>query len=274
MAITKQAHSSPVLTSDAPIVPDTTIFSSWDEWSPRDYLADYYRVVEPDEIATIRFLVETAKRFPRPGPILVFGTGPTLHHVFPLAPAASELHLTDYLPRNLDQIRAWVGRRQPCHDWRPFVRYTLQCEGVDEPTETVLGRREALVRDRITTLVTADAGHPDPLGPEHRASYPVVVSCYCADSATADKRVWRDYMTNIVSLLRPGGLFVTAALRRALRYKVGSRYFPSANIDEHDLREFLDHALGEDVMVDVRIVSEHEALGYTGIVLGSAVKRR
>ena len=96
----------------------------------RAYLTDYYASVEPDEQRTIAFFID-ALRKAKPGePVLFFGVGPTLHHVFAAAPIASEIHLTDYLPGNLAEIERWMENRAGAHDWRPFVRYTLQCEGL------------------------------------------------------------------------------------------------------------------------------------------------
>ena len=59
------------------------------DWEPRDYLADYYSVVEPDERATIAFFVDAMKDVTPGEPVLVFGVGPTLHHVFLAADKAS-----------------------------------------------------------------------------------------------------------------------------------------------------------------------------------------
>ena len=99
------------------------------DWVPQQYLHDYYRAVEPDEQATITFFVE-ALRHAEPGePVLLFGVGPTLHHVFLAAPAASEIHLAEYLPTNLQEIERWLIGETGAHDWRPFVEYTLACEG-------------------------------------------------------------------------------------------------------------------------------------------------
>jgi hypothetical protein len=86
-----------------------------------------------------------------------------------------------------------------------------------------------MVRRKITRLFQADAGDFNPLGCDGREFYPVVVSCYCADSATDN--------------------------------------------DERDLRAFLDQVLGHEVAVETHELPSHEALGYTGIVLGHAVKR-
>ena len=110
------------------------------DWVPSEYLTDYYSEVEPDERATIAYFVE-AMRHTEPGrPVLLFGVGPTLHHVFLAANGASEIHLADYLPANLTEIARWIDRDPGAHDWRPFVRYTLECEGHSHGHQRLLRR--------------------------------------------------------------------------------------------------------------------------------------
>ena len=189
---------------------------------PEEYLADYYAVVEPDELETIAFFTDAMRETTPDEPILFFGTGPTLHHVFLSADRASEIHLADYLPQNLAAIERWLQRDPGAHDWRPFVRYTLECEGERAPTEAQLAEREELTRAKVTRLLEADAGDREPVGER----YGTVVSAYCADSATADRATWEAYMRHIAGLVRPGGVFITAALRRSRSYLVGGKHVP------------------------------------------------
>jgi NNMT/PNMT/TEMT family protein len=234
------------------------------DWVPREYLADYYSEVEPDERETIAYFVE-AMRHAEPGrPVLLFGVGPTLHHVFLAAGTASEIHLADYLPANLSEIARWIDREPGAHDWRPFVRYTLECEGVAAPTEEQITRREELARCKITRLVQADAGRSEPV----QERYATVISAYCADSATGDHAVWRTFMHHIAGRVEPGGVFITSALRRCRSYLVGGKPFPSANVDEHDLHAVLEPGFEPaSGSIEVRALPEHDEQGYTSIVL-------
>ena len=79
-------------------------------------------------------------------------------------------------------------------------------------------------------------------------------------------------MRHITGLVRPGGLFVTAALRRSTGYVVGGRTFPSANVDESDLEAVLARDF-QDVTVSTRALTEHRSQGYSGIVLAAARRR-
>ena len=244
------------------------------DWEPQEYLADYYKVVEADERATIAFFVDALRHAEPDQPVLLFGVGPTLHHVFLTAVSAAEIHLAEYLPTNLQEIERWLLGAPDAHDWRPFVEYTLECEGVAGPTADQVRDRERLVRSKVTALLGGDARCADPLGGRGRAPYAVVISAYCADSATADKATWESYMRNIAGLVRPGGLFVTAALRHSAGYLVGGKRFPSASVDEADLRRVLEPGFDwDDGAIDVCDLSAHRSHGYTSIILARARRR-
>ena len=255
-----------------PPVPDYASFDH--DWVPKDYLTDYYSVVEPDELQTIAFFVD-AMRHVTPGePILFYGVGPTLHHVFLAAGTASEIHLAEYLPANLREIERWLERDAGAHDWSAFVRYTLECEGLARPTDEQVSEREELTRAKITRLLRADARRADPLQDYDGGRYGTVISAYCADSATDDRTTWATFMTRITGLVRPGGVFVTAALRRSRVYLVGGKAFPSANVDEGDLRAVLEPEFEcEGGSIETRELPEHESQGYSGIVLAWARRR-
>ena len=116
--------------------------------------------------------------------------GPTLHHAYLLADRASEIHLGEYLPGNLREIQRWMARDPAAHDWRPFVRYTLQREGIAHPTPAQVADREELVRARTTRLLAVDLRRPNSMLGQGMPPYATVISAYCADSATADQATW------------------------------------------------------------------------------------
>jgi selenocysteine lyase/cysteine desulfurase len=246
-------------------------YASFDtDWVPAEYLSGYYRTVEPDEIATIAFFVDAMRDAERDRPVLFFGVGPTMHHVFAAAEVASEIHLGDYLPANLAEIRRWLDREPGAHDWRPFVRYTLQCEGIVSPTDAEMTAREDLTRKKITELIQVDGRHSPPVDRQ----YSTVISAYCADSATGDRVTWEPFMRNITELVRPGGLFVGAALRRCRHYRVADKLFPSADVDERDVRAVLRPGFeAADATIEVRQVALGATHGYTAIVLCRARRR-
>jgi hypothetical protein len=244
---------------------------TYDEWVPADYLREYYGTkVDADEQNAIRYFVEQQRDSKR-GPVLCFGSGPTLHHVFSSAPYATALYLADYLPVNLAEIEKWRQRAPGAHDWSPFVRYTLSCELDREPTEAEIAARLELTRERIAGLLPTDAGLERPLGPDFHRYFSTVLTPFCAEAATTDRAVWVRYSRNIASLVAPGGRLLTAAVRRCDEYRVGPRFFATTNIDEKDLRAVLSEDFAPStIQVEAREVPEHAQQGYSSILLARA----
>jgi NNMT/PNMT/TEMT family len=246
----------------------SAVFSQWD---PATYLVTYYSQVEAEERHTLRFLTQEAQKLPHDANVLEFGIGPTLHHMLPFAQRAREIHVADLLPENLEAVRQWCMEEPGAFNWHAFTREVLICEGVRHPVEAEIQARERLVRERLTRRLIGDARLRHPLGAAHPFKYDCVVSCYCADSATANKHDWFRYLQSITSLLAPGGQFIVAALRNCSFYQVGELRFPSARIDEHDLRRALALLNFEMSSTVLRVCEtpEQARFGFQSIVLAS-----
>ena len=245
--------------------------AGFSRWNPAAYLATYYAKVEPEEHHTLRFLVREAQKLSSAATILEFGVGPTLHHVLPLAPRVAQIHVADLLPANLEAVRQWCVGEPGAFEWREFTREVLRYEGIRSPSVAEIDAREQLTRERLTLRLLGDARLRHPLGLKYSRRYDCVVSCYCADSATADKEEWFRYLHNIASLLAPGGLFLIASLRNCSSYTVGSLRFPSPAIDEYDIRCALAELDFETRSIELRVcdVPEQAHHGFQSIVLAS-----
>jgi len=248
--------------------------SPFADWRPADYLRHYCTEVAEDELATLRFLVEELAAMPPVARAVDFGAGPTLHHALPLARLAQRIDVADLLEINLDEIRRWQRGAPGAHDWSTFTRVVLDFEG-RAAHPSALREREKVLRSRLGRLLRADAGAADPLGSAGRGQYGVVLSCYCADSATADPATCRRYLVNIASLLAPGGLLLLACLRRCAAYRIGANRFPSARLDERQLTAWLaspDLALQTGRLL-VAPTRGQRTLGYDAVLLASARRR-
>jgi SAM-dependent methyltransferase len=252
----------------------------FDTWSPREYLADYYARVDEDEAHTLAFLAHQLRRRGRVARrALAFGVGPTVHHLLALAPWAESIDAADYLDGNLREVQRWLRGEPGAHDWSPFAARVLACERASRLDAAAVQARQALVRRRVVRLLHGDAArHPALAGAALEPSgYDLVMSCYCAESATADWNVWRRYMRHILALLQPGGLLLMAALRRCRGYKIGPKLFPAAGIDEADIDGLLDELAFDEPRRRVLVAQPLVAgplHGYEGIVLLACERRR
>lgn len=243
------------------------------DWCPQTYLRSYYTTVEADEAATLCAFVAAMRDAPRGRPVLIFGSGPTVHHACLAAPHAARIDLCDFLPANLAAVADWQADRRGAHDWLPFLREILRLEAGTEPSSAEIAARARQTRSRIGCLARADMFADPPIPDLPMARYGTVIAAYCADSATSDRSEWASAMARIASLVEPGGLIMVAALDRARRYRVGQSWFPSARVCADDLRRVLARSFDpRSVSVTVHPDLLDGSKGYTGILLASARK--
>lgn len=267
--------------TEAPLLtPEAITFAPWKEWDSQQYLNEYCTGVEQDEMETIRYEATTLKSRRREFPfvkddlvVAEIGSGPTISHIIPVAPYTKEIHIYEYLPQNRREIEKWLNREEGAHDWNKFTDYTLRCEGNLMPSREDIEAREEEVREKVKLVEELDLGNKRPLDKIEGEGYDFVVSAYCADSATDDKEVWRQYMRSIASFVAPTGTLMLASLKRAKFYVVGDRYFPSADIDENDLRKVLElDFYPKSIHIVNKKIPRHKSQGYGGILLSRAIK--
>jgi hypothetical protein len=250
-------------------------FASFEEdWNPKQYLEDYYSVIEQDESETLRFLIEEFKKIQGYPTALEFGCGPVVAHLLPLASYVSEIHVADYLQGNLAEVRKWQSSLADAHNWACFTKFVLEHEGLSDPDIEAVKVREELLKSQITKYSIGDARHSNPvaLGDEQNQTYDFLLSCYCADGATSVKSEWFQYMENILSLLSPGGYFVGSSLRLCQAYKIKDFTFPGANVNEGDWEELFQILQFERVQIKVSNTPDHASQGYNSILLVSGHK--
>ena len=128
----------------------------------------------------------------------------------------------------------------------------------------------AEMRRRITHVMRCDASKARPLD-EYHGEYDVVLTNFCAESATSNRWEWQQFVSNILSVLRPGGHLVMSALKGATEYAVGDRSFPAVDIDEADVVELLEESGFPRKYIEVRSVpADRPSRDYAGLIFALA----
>jgi len=244
------------------------------DWDPKEYLAQYYATdeVAEDERCILTFIRKFLDR-DRQGfaELLEVGCGPTIHHVLPFLPRVERFYQADYLESNLDEIRRWVSGAPGAHDWAPYIHGVLKEEGETDPGG--YERRVQLFREKLGGLLHCDVHNAPPIVPPK--TFSLVVSCYCVDCATAHRSEWTEAMRNLSSLVAPGGWLILSALRNAKIYRVLDKEFPSAHVDENDVRGALlrDGYRSDSMAIEAHEITQWAGEGFTGIVVAAAQKK-
>ena len=249
-----------------------SVTQDWAHFDPVAYLNEYYGDLGDENLALLRFLVDTYRDLPPGGTLLDFGGGPTIYPLISAADKVREIHFADYLEANLAEVRRWLLGDAEAFDWHPFIRTALEMETSTAATEEQVERRAEQIRERVTRLIRCDASRTPPIPWLHRL-YDVVLTNFCAESATSDRSEWREYMANIASVLKPGGWLVISALKGATCYAVGPHSFPAVDIQEDDLLTLLADTGFSEAGVQVRSVSaDRSTRDYEGLMLAVARK--
>lgn len=246
---------------------------------PHKYNATYYSAVMEDEAALIQWqaselhMTLTAHldrvALDRFAVHLDVGSGPSVHHLFAFEKYATEIHVADFLPKNLDEIRKWVDGDQRAHDWTPFVRSTLKAEGTP-PSSSAVEAREAAVRSKIAHFLPLDLKVPTASMREYRA--PLVTSFFVADSATGDLATFEAMTRNALAMVEPGGLYVAAYLGGCESYLVGKRWIKSVNLQARDVDQALYRAGARDVVLRRFETPSLAPEGFDHVFTATAVK--
>jgi hypothetical protein len=256
---------------------EATLVADYADWQARDYLKTYYsKVVLPDEQVVLAYQLDVMRAASAGfGRALEYGCGPTLHRAIAAAPYVFRLDMGDWLADNLVCVRDWLSGPEDSQDWNRFTKYVLGCEGRRRTDRAALLRRERTVRRVVRGLYVSDARWRHPLGPERAGFYDLLVSGFCLDAISPDKRVWRRCMRNVLSTLAPGGTVILHFLAGCRAYKVGDRMFPGSNLSADDVAGVLIDLDFERDSIDVqRIECPHNVeYGYSGILTASARRR-
>lgn len=239
-------------------------------FDPNDYLNEYYGDVGAENLALLRFMNETYRQLPRGGRLLDFGGGPTIYPLISAVGRVDEVHFSDYLPANLEAVRRWLSKHPSAFDWSEFVRQAIELETGAPCSNADIARREDEIRSLVTGLMRCDASRTPPIEGVY-TPYDVIVTNFCAESATSDRWQWRAFVINIVSLLKPGGVLIMSALKGAGSYAVGSRRFPAVDISEDDLIELLEETGFQQKQIELRSVpADRPSRDYDGLILAVA----
>jgi len=248
---------------------------------PRDYLNEYYRTVDVENEALLRFFAELARECRPESLVLDLGCGPTLYTLFSLARACAEIHMCDYLEANLAEIRRWLNADPDAFDWTPFTRKALELEAMLESSNDAntaredIVAREALLRRKVTQVFKCDIRASAPLGIAGNTRYDLIVSVSCLEIVAHDLAEWREFLGHATSLLKPGGTLALMTLADATTYRSGERLFATATVNQSSLTEGLIDAgyRSDSIRVQYVPAQDPERSHYAGFLLSAAQKR-
>jgi hypothetical protein len=147
----------------------------------------------------------------------------------------------------------------------------LELENADL-TEDAIMQREAEIRHKVTQILPCDVLMQPPLE-TFTQPYDVIVSNLCLEAAAHDLDQYQWCMSNLASLLKPGGQLIMVASKGTKAYGVGEKAFPVLYILEEDVRQALISAgfVPDLIQIDL-IAADHPVHTYQGLMCITARK--
>ncbi len=235
------------------------------EFKPRDYLNYYYKRIDEENQALLEFFAEAYKDVPQNSKMMEFSGGPTIYQIITAANHVEQVDFSDYLQANLNEIKLWKSSDPSAFNWDRFIKEALKIEGLPASGKDIKNR-EHLVRKKINKLILGDAFMTDPCGPEYRNYYDVLGVSFVPEGITDSKDIWQSAISNIASLLKPGGLLAMAAILEAKFWMSGPQVLPAVYLKEENFRKIFPK-LGLSIQKLTTIPSEildPKDPGYTG----------
>jgi hypothetical protein len=208
------------------------------KFSPNVYLKENYSKIQEEDRHHLRCLAKAYTDVTGDLTLLEFGGGPTLYQLISAAPKVKEIHFSDYLESNLEEVRKWAYREGNAYNWNDFTATALLAEGI-AATPDAINAREEILREKITKFLSCNALQKYPLGGDAVVQYDIVNTHFVAESITDNRDEWKQIFANICSCVKPGGKLVMAALKCCTAWKNGQQKFPATYITELDILELL-----------------------------------
>ena len=97
-------------------------------FNSREYLEEYYATIGAENDQLLRFFATAYAAVPDGALLLELGGGPTLYQLVSAANAVAEIHFSDYLGQNLQEVVSWKDGLYDAFDWSAYFRRALEIE--------------------------------------------------------------------------------------------------------------------------------------------------
>lgn len=243
-------------------------------WLARESLDQYFpeTKVSSDEIAILKFLLKfiqnQEKKIDR---MIDFGAGPVIHRMLPFVPYVSKIYLAEYLDESLGELKKWVKNSKNSRNWDTYIATELKLEN-KRVTKFSISNRRSMLREKIKKILKGDIFKPFPLNVNTK--FPLVTSFYCLDAVTSSKKIWEKLMSNLSTLVKPGGWLIISASRNTSYSLLGDTKMPNVNLNENDIHDTLIQLGYIENSIDIKIIPAKlwESVGISSVLIAKAQK--
>ena len=151
--------------------------------------------------------------------VLNFGGGPVVCHLISAAPKCKEVVFAEFTDDCREQVNLWLKKDPSAFDWRPFFSYVVRT--LEGGTEKDIVEREETLRSILKSVIPCDIFKPQPL--DDIGPYDIIFTSYCLDSVCPSNDSYRESVSKLARLLKPGGTFLMHGAENCHYFKLDGK---------------------------------------------------
>lgn len=239
------------------------------EFSPQDYLAEYYTEISDENENLLQFFHDTYSRIQPVDSMLEVGGGPTIYQIISASRRVAHIDFSEFLQANLTVVRSWLEKKPDSFNWDIYFKRVLEMEG-KTPSHENMEELAGSVRTAVRRLTQYDVFREPPLV-DGDPLYDIIASNFCIEGIQTDRSIFEKQFRRMASYLKPGGLLALCMVKNATYYRVGKRRFPVVPVNETIMQDVLKKN-------DLSLVHIHSIQavdpdqGYEGMMMIRATK--
>ena len=223
-----------------------------DKFEASGYLKGRFDSPHRDFLPALRCYHDVFQSLPKGLKVLDYGTGPVILTTISATTKASEIILSDYAESSRHALRQWLEKDPDAFDWSPhFRRVVRDLEGKgDEEVE----ERQRQVRSLVKAVVHCDLTQDPPIERGYDQEYDVVISSLCLEAVAQTYAEYKQGMTKLAELVRPGGVLVIYGAELTSGpsvYLVGNQTFRSFGVATDQAVKAMREAGITDIKVEM-----------------------
>ena len=239
---------------------------AFEHFPARPYLEKYYSGVGPENAALLEALTFFCRDLkPELARVVEVGGGPIVLPLLALTAACERppghVLFSDIAPTNLAEVERWLIDDPDQFDWSATLEWLERHARADA--------QRAVRSLRSSSWELRELDMREPLPAELLSSFDTVSSHFFADSATADERVFVEFLAKVRLLGAPGATFFLSFMCRSRGYAIDGEHFPAIALDPESLLPYLARAgfkLARFKLHAVPTEGTADETGYAGLM--------
>ncbi|NWI60000.1 NNMT methyltransferase, partial [Calyptomena viridis] len=227
-------------------------------FDPQAYLKEFYSLSDSQEWAT-GFLKQNLRSLHkifsldglRGDTLIDVGCGPTIYQLLSACENFQEITALDYTDQNRRELEKWLRNEAGAFDWVPVVKYVCELEGDREKW----AEKQEKLRKKVKRVLKCDVTKANPTDPLSLPPADCIVSTLCLEAACKDLPTFRRALSNVGTLVKPGGHLVMVTVLKETYYAFNNQVFSCLRLEKHEVEEAVGAAGFEVKLSEVQQVT-------------------